>query len=83
MHDGAKSRMEKFGLKKEQCAPVRLEDNVFVGAGSIILPGVRIGKNTIIGAGSLVNKDVPSNCIAAGNPIKIIKQLNLKSDVRY
>jgi acetyltransferase-like isoleucine patch superfamily enzyme len=51
---------------------VVIEDNVFVGTGSIILKGVRIGKNTIIGAGSVVTKDIPPNSVAAGNPCKVI-----------
>ncbi|MBO7572047.1 MAG: acyltransferase [Bacteroidales bacterium] len=50
----------------------RIEDNVFVGAGSIILPGVNVGKGAIIGAGSVVTKDVPANMIVAGNPARII-----------
>ena len=49
-------------------------DNVWIGARSIILPGVKIGSNSIIGAGSVVTKDVPSNCVYAGNPAKLIKQ---------
>lgn len=45
----------------------------FIGGNSIIMPGVKIGNNCIIGAGSVVTKDVPSNCIVAGNPAKIIR----------
>ena len=55
---------------------VRIEDNVFIGANSIILPGVSIGENSIIGAGSVVTKDVPANSIAAGNPTKILGSLS-------
>jgi sugar O-acyltransferase (sialic acid O-acetyltransferase NeuD family) len=47
-----------------------------IGANSTILPDVKIGKNVIIGAGSVVTKDVPDNCIAFGNPAKVIKELN-------
>jgi len=46
----------------------------FIGARSIILPGVTIGDHVIVGAGSVVTKDVKSNCIVAGNPAKIIKE---------
>lgn len=51
---------------------VNIGDNVFVGAGSIVLPGVKIGENSIIGAGSVVTKDIPPNTVAAGNPAKVI-----------
>ncbi len=51
---------------------VSIADNCFIGSSSIILPGVSIGKNSIIGAGSIVTRDIPSNSVAAGNPIKII-----------
>lgn len=49
-------------------------DNCFIGIRTIILPNVRIGNGCIIGAGSVVTKDIPDNCIAAGNPARIIKQ---------
>lgn len=49
-------------------------DNCFIGGRTLILPGVKIGNNCVIGAGSLVNKDIPDNCIAAGNPAKIIRE---------
>ncbi|MBC8442232.1 MAG: acyltransferase [Deltaproteobacteria bacterium] len=55
---------------------VVLEENVWVGDSSIICKGVTIGKNSIIGAGSVVTSDIPANVIAAGNPAKIIKQLD-------
>lgn len=51
---------------------VNIGSRVFVGAGSIILPGVTIGRNTIIGAGSVVTRDVPDNCVYAGNPARYI-----------
>ena len=50
-----------------------IEDNVFVGANTIICNNVTIGKNSIVGAGSVVTKDIPSNEIWAGNPAKFIK----------
>lgn len=49
-------------------------DKCFIGANSIILPGISIGHNSIVAAGSVVTKNVPKNCIVAGNPAKIIKQ---------
>jgi acetyltransferase-like isoleucine patch superfamily enzyme len=48
--------------------------NCFIGARSIIMPGVRIGENCIIGAGSVVTQDVPPRCIATGNPARIVKE---------
>ena len=57
---------------KEKIGCIEIQDNVFVGAGSTILYGVRIGSNVIVGAGSLVNKDVPSNSVVAGVPARVI-----------
>ncbi len=54
-------------------APVTLGNNVWIGGGSVILPGVTIGDNTTIGAGSVVTKSIPANCLAVGNPCKVIK----------
>jgi acetyltransferase-like isoleucine patch superfamily enzyme len=56
-------------------SPVVIEDNVFIGAGSYVLKGVRIGENSVIGAGSVVIKSVPPNTIYAGNPAKFIRKL--------
>ncbi|HHW90537.1 MAG TPA: sugar O-acetyltransferase [Clostridiales bacterium] len=55
--------------------PITIGDNVWIGGGAIICPGVTIGDNTTIGAGSVVVKDIPANVVAAGNPCKIIKKL--------
>lgn len=54
---------------------VVIESNVWLGYGSIVLKGVSIGENSVIGAGSVVVNDIPPNCIAAGNPCKVIKVL--------
>lgn len=56
-------------------APVTINDNVFIGAHSIILKGVTIGKNSIVGAGSVVARNIPENEIWAGNPAKKIKDI--------
>ena len=58
---------------KAKSAPIHISDYVFIGARSIILKGVSIGEKSIIMAGSVVNKDIPSNCIAGGNPCRILK----------
>lgn len=55
--------------------PVTIEDNVFIGAHSIILKGVTIGENSIVGAGSVVTKSIPANQIWAGNPAKFIRNV--------
>lgn len=62
-------------IGKTRAANVVIGNNVFVGAGSIILPGVHIGNRVIIGAGSIVTKDVPDNSVAAGNPARVICSL--------
>lgn len=54
-------------------APIVIEDNVWIGAGVMVLKGVTIGRNSLIGAGSIVVKDIPANCVAAGNPCKVIR----------
>lgn len=56
-------------------APIKIEENVFIGARSIILKGVTIGENSVVGAGSVVTKDIPANEIWAGNPAKFIKKI--------
>lgn len=53
-------------------APVSIGNNVFIGAGSIVLPGITIGNNVVIGAGSVVTKSVPDDCVVAGNPARCI-----------
>lgn len=66
-------------LRPFRCnAAVTLGDNVWIGARAIITKGVSIGENSVIGAGSVVTKDIPANCVAAGNPAKVVKQLNPK-----
>ena len=55
--------------------PVIIEDNVWIGGGVVILPGVTIGENTVIGAGSVVTKSIPENCVAVGNPCGVIKKM--------
>lgn len=61
---------------------VSIGDNVFIGMHSTILKGVRIGSNVIIGANSLVNRDIPDNCVAAGNPCKVMMSLEAYREKR-
>jgi len=56
--------------------PVIIEDDVHIGANSVIVAGVHIGRRSQIGAGSVVTKDIPSFCVAVGNPAQVIKQYN-------
>jgi carbonic anhydrase/acetyltransferase-like protein (isoleucine patch superfamily) len=58
-------------------APIRIQDNVWIGDSAIICKGVTIGENSIVGAGSVVVDSVPANCVAAGNPARIVKQLDI------
>lgn len=60
---------------KSFTAPVTIGRNVWIGGGSIILPGVTIGDGTTIGAGSVVTKSIPPNSVAVGNPCRVIKNV--------
>ena len=57
-------------------APVKIGKCVWLGAGVIVLPGVEIGDNCVIGAGSVVTKNIPANCVAVGNPCRVIREIN-------
>jgi maltose O-acetyltransferase len=59
----------------EYAAPITIGNNVWLGGGVIVCPGVTIGDNTTIGAGSVVTKNIPANVVAAGNPCKVIREL--------
>lgn len=61
--------------KLEAAEPIVIGDNVWLGGGAIVLPGVTIGANSVIGAGSVVTKDVPPDVVAMGNPAKVIRSL--------
>ncbi|MDF2524594.1 MAG: maa, partial [Clostridiales bacterium] len=60
---------------KEFAKPIVIGNNVWIGGGAIICPGVKIGDNVTIGAGSVVTKDVPENVVAAGNPCRVIRRI--------
>lgn len=70
---------QKVGLEKYMetilCAPIVIEDDVWIGARCQVLKGVRIGARSIIAAGSVVSKDVPTDCVAAGVPAKVVKYI--------
>lgn len=61
--------------KLEAAEPITIEDNVWLGGGVIVCPGVTIGRNSVIGAGSVVTKDIPANVVAVGNPARVIREI--------
>jgi acetyltransferase-like isoleucine patch superfamily enzyme len=60
------------GARKSIRKPIYIGDNVFIGVGCIVLPGIKIGNNVVVGAGSVVTKNIPNNVVVAGNPAKFI-----------
>ena len=59
----------------EYAYPITVGDNVWIGGGVQVMPGVTIGSNVVIGGGSVVVKDIPSDCVAVGNPCKPIRKI--------
>lgn len=67
----------------EYAYPITVGDNVWIGAGVNVLPGVTIGSNTVIGSGSLVNRSIPEGVVAAGNPCKVIREITDSDKEKY
>jgi galactoside O-acetyltransferase len=63
-------------------ASIRIGNNVWIGANSVVLPGITIGDNSVIGAGSVVTKDIPANVVAVGNPCRVLREINDR-DMKY
>lgn len=63
--------------------PVRIGNNVWIGANSVILPGITIGDNSVIGAGSIVTKDIPENVVAVGNPCRVLRPISERDKEYY
>lgn len=61
--------------KLEAARPISIGNNVWLGGGAIVCPGVTIGENTVVGAGSVVTRDLPANVLAVGNPAKAIREI--------
>jgi maltose O-acetyltransferase len=61
--------------KWEAAQPITIGDNVWLGGGAIVLPGVTIGENTVVGAGAVVTRDLPANVMAVGNPARVIREI--------
>ena len=76
VHVLAHDASTKVFLDHTRVANTKIGNNVFVGAGSIILPGVTIGNNVVIGAGSVVSQDIPDDSVAVGNPARVVKALS-------
>lgn len=60
----------------EKAVPITIGDNVWLGGGVIVCPGVTIGENTVVGAGAVVTKDLPAGVLAVGNPARVIRSLD-------
>lgn len=59
----------------EVARPIVIEDNVWIGGGAILLPGVRIGRNAVVGAGAVVTRSVPANTVVVGNPARVLREI--------
>ncbi len=70
-HLQAETRIQGLEVAK----PVVIEDNVWIGGGAILLPGVTVGRNAVVGAGAVVSRDVPADTVVAGNPARVIRQI--------
>ena len=61
--------------KWEAARPITIADNVWLGGGVVVLPGVTIGENTVVGAGAVVTRDLPADVVAVGNPARVVRAL--------
>ena len=71
--DDATRRIDQQGVSTQ---PVTIADDVWIGAGAVVLPGVTIGRHSVVAAGAVVTRDVPDGCVVGGVPAKIIKHIN-------
>ena len=74
---------EKRNQGFEYAFPIHIGNNVWIGAGVIINPGITIGDNAVIGSGSVITKDIPSDVIAVGNPCKVLRKITEKDKDFY
>lgn len=80
-HDGGVKVLNSMnyfqGERMDNIAPIKVGDNVYIGTGAYIMPGVTIGNNCIIGANAVVTHDIPESSVAVGMPAKVIEDINL------
>ena len=69
--------------KAQYNASVFIGNNVWIGAGSLVLPGVHIGDNSVIGAGSVVTRDIPANVVAVGSPCRVMREIDQRDREYY
>ena len=74
--------LERRNQGLEYAYPITVGDNVWIGGGVQVLPGVTIGSNVVIGAGSVVVKDIPDNSVAVGNPCKVIRAITEEDKIK-
>jgi acetyltransferase-like isoleucine patch superfamily enzyme len=76
-HDGSVNMVNRaFGTRLDTIKPVVLHDNVFIGSGAMIMPGVTVGNNVVVAARAVVTRDVPPNSIVGGVPAKVVGTLD-------
>ena len=75
------AKLRRYEMQYNQ--DVHIGENVWIGAGAIILPGVNIGDNSVIGAGSIVTRDIPDNVLAMGNPCRAVREISEQDKVFY
>jgi acetyltransferase-like isoleucine patch superfamily enzyme len=81
-HDGSVNMINRaFGLKLDSVGPIDIRDNVYIGYGVIVLPGVKIGPNAIVSAGSVVRSDVGEGDIVAGIPARRVGRLDISTAI--
>lgn len=77
IHERTVSKWEEGkGICRTYALPVKINNGAWIGGGAIILPGITIGENSVIGAGSVVTHSIPANCVAVGNPCRVIKYID-------
>ena len=75
-----------YELRKQEyeyAFPISIGDNVWVGGNTVINPGISIGNNSVIGSGSVITKDLPANVVAAGNPCKVLREIDDEDIIYY